>query len=236
MTKPFIIHQWHCWPPLSSETQTAVEQQKTLLASVPKMLRRRLTPLAKTVFCAILQQQANYAEIPIVFSSSHGELEKSLRMMEMIEDNQEISPTQFSLSVHNAIAGLFSIAFNNKQQISVLAPGEDGVAAGFLEACGLLEEGENAVLLVFYDESLPAFFPTQPYRLSDDKSLAVALWLSKCGEGTSLTLELTPTTGQDGEQPIQLIRLLEFLSTSQAELQFNNGRNGWLWKKNAQAH
>ena len=57
-------------------------------------------------------------------------------MMEMIEAGEEISPTAFSLSVHNAIAGLFSMARRNNTQSTVVAPGEEGMAPAFIEALG----------------------------------------------------------------------------------------------------
>ena len=57
-----------------------------------------------------------------------------------MQKGEEVSPTAFSLSVHNAIAGLFSIAYGCHQEITVIAPGQDGIAPAFIEALGLLQE------------------------------------------------------------------------------------------------
>ena len=55
-------------------------------------------------------------------------------MLQTIQSGEELSPTAFSLSVHSAIAGLFSIAYGNNQEISVIAPGLEGIAPAFVEA------------------------------------------------------------------------------------------------------
>ncbi len=144
MQQDFILHQWAVWPPMQPNAEQDLARQKELLASVPKMLKRRLSPLAKIVFCAANQCIDEHTIVPTVFSSAHGELAKSFDMLELLEAGEEISPTAFSLSVHNAIAGLFSIAWQNKLQCTVVAPGEEGLAAAFIEALGLLQEGAEA--------------------------------------------------------------------------------------------
>ncbi len=227
MQLDFIITQWAVWPPLPPE-QNSPNQW---LANVPPMLKRRLTPLAKTVFCAVSQCIDTHRIVPMVFNSSHGELAKSLAMMEMLEAGEEISPTAFSLSVHNAIAGLFSMAWKNKLQCTVLSPGEEGMAPAFIEGLGLLQEGAERVLLVFYDEPLPAFYPSSPYRLSSDTSCALALMIAKSGSGQALTLSSSALTGNDGEQPVQLPAFTRFLTEPQTRLTFCTPRRSWIWEK-----
>ena len=175
MQQDFILHQWAVWPPMQPNAEQDLARQKELLASVPKMLKRRLSPLAKIVFCAANQCIDENTIVPAVFSSAHGELAKSFAMLELLEAGEEISPTAFSLSVHNAIAGLFSMAWQNKLQCTVVASGEEGLAAAFIEALGLLQEGAEQVLLVFYDEPLVDFYPSAPFKLSTDESRALAL-------------------------------------------------------------
>ena len=129
----FIVCDWKAWHPewgiedshlLKSADQTAPEH-------VPKLLNRRLSPLAKAVFNVAESCLTDGNKLPVVFSSAHGEICKSLIMLQTIQAGEELSPTAFSLSVHNAIAGLFSIAFSNTQEITVLAPGQEGIAPAF---------------------------------------------------------------------------------------------------------
>lgn len=224
----FVLHKWNVWPPL--ENSEAVTQTE-LLAVIPKMLKRRLSPLARTVFCAASQCISENTQIPSVFSSTHGELAKSFTMMEMIEAGEDISPTAFSLSVHNAIAGLFSMVYKNKQATTVVAPGEEGIAAAFIEAIGWLQEGAAEVLIVFYDEPLVSFYPSAPFKLSADSSQALALTVSKTGKGIPIRFSPQQMQADDGEQPLQLPLLIDFLATNQNNLTLHTPRHSWLWEK-----
>jgi len=228
MHQDFIVRKWSVWPPLESSELTQAE----LLSSVPKMLKRRLSPLARIVFSAVsLCVENDNQQLPIVFSSTHGELARSFKMMEQIEAGEEISPTSFSLSVHNAIAGLFSIVYNNKLQSTVVAPGEEGISAAFIEALGLLQEGEKEVLIVLYDEPLVDFYPSEPYQLSVDESSAVALCIARTGAGIPIRFSNLQVTGDDGEQPLQVPLLIDFLAGSEKNLIVHTPRHSWCWKK-----
>ncbi|KAF3981376.1 MAG: beta-ketoacyl synthase chain length factor [Methylococcales symbiont of Hymedesmia sp. n. MRB-2018] len=227
----FIIQSWSVWPPLSTEKEMVAQSEKELLQAVPKMFKRRLSPLAKTVFCAALSCETETSKLPIIFSSTHGELAKSLAIMEAIEAGEEVSPTLFSLSVHNAIAGLFSIAFNNKNQITVLAAGEEGMASAFIEALGLFQEGEKELLLIFYDEPLPGFFPSKPYQVSAE-TCAIALKLTVAGEGQKISFKQASDSARESEQPIQILQFIEFLSDpSLQQLKIKTPRHSWYWGK-----
>jgi hypothetical protein len=153
----------------------------------------------------------------------------------MLEAGEEISPTAFSLSVHNAIAGLFSMVWQNKLQSTVVAPGEEGMAAGFIEALGLLQEGAEQVLLVFYDEPLLPFYPAAPFKLSTETSRALALRIGTGGEGLALSLSALPLSGNDGEQPLQVQAFVRFLAEAQTQLILKAPRHSWCWEKDARA-
>jgi hypothetical protein len=231
MRHDFIIQKWAVWQNDAEDP----ERERALLSRIPKMLVRRLSPLAKMVFCAANQCLEDNAALPVVFSSSHGELGKTFAMMELLEAGEEISPTAFSLSVHNAIAGLFSMAWQNKLQSTVIAPGEEGMAPAFIEALGLLEEGSEQALLVFYDEPIVAFYPTEPYKLSTGQRCALALRIGKTGRGLPVRLSVQPEAGDDGEQPWQLPAFIRFLAEPKEPLTLKTPRHSWRWKKNAQA-
>ena len=229
MKLDFFLKKWSVWPPLENKESSSL--QKELLSTIPKMLRRRLSLLAKTVFCAASPCLHDGINIPTVFSSTHGELAKSFQMMEQVEKGEEISPTLFSLSVHNAIAGLFSMAYKNKLQSTVVAPGEIGIAAAFIEAVGLLQEGEKEVLIVLYDEPLVEFYPAAPFQLTAQSSVAVALRIARAGQGVPWKFSCLQSAGNDGEQPLQVPLLLNFLSTESNELLIHTPRQSWQWVK-----
>ena len=231
MNQHFVIRKWSVWPQLQKDDGDDSLTEKELLSSIPKMLKRRLSPLAKIVFCAASQCLDQKQTIPTIFSSTHGELAKSFKMMELIEQGEDISPTAFSLSVHNSIAGLFSMAYKNKSQSTVVAPGEEGIAAAFVEAVGLLAEGQGEVLMVLYDEPLEKFYPSEPFKLTVKSSIAVALHIAKSGTGIPVQFSCTSGTGDDGEQPLQVALLIDFLTGTETSLLIKTPRHCWCWEK-----
>jgi beta-ketoacyl synthase-like protein len=231
MKLEFVVQQFAVWPPNGLDAKEVRAQQAELLSVIPTLLKRRLSPLARTVFCAAVQCIDPQNLVPTVFSSAHGELAKSFAMLEQIEAGEEISPTLFSLSVHNAIAGLFSIVFSNQLQSTVIAPGEEGVAPAFIEGLGLLNEGARQVLLVFYDEPLAPFYPDQPYKLTIDTTLALAVTISYKGRGQQIAMNKVDLMGEDTEQPVQLPLLIDFLAHGNSALEVKTARGGWCWSK-----
>ncbi|WP_374088765.1 beta-ketoacyl synthase chain length factor [Methylomicrobium lacus] len=197
---------------------------------IPKLQQRRLSPLARLVFNAIDQCLKPGETLPTVFSSAHGEVGKALEMLQMIQAGEELSPTAFSLSVHNAIAGLYSIAYHNQQEITVMAPGLDGLAPAFLEALGLLQEGAGQVLVVLYDEPIAEFYPLAPFKLNAEFPCALALRLSLSGEGMALRLRRAPECLDDREQPVQLLPFIDFLLGDSAESGLIFEGRGWRWE------
>lgn len=237
----FVIAGWGAWAPglrCREDWRQWLQGHKIINDdpppapnSVAKSLLRRLSPLAKAAFTAIEQCVGEDETMPAVFSSSHGEIVKSFGMLESLQAGEELSPTAFSLSVHNAIAGLYSMAYGNHSEISVIAPGKEGMAAGFIEALGLLQEGHPQALLVFYDEPLPTFYPVEPFNLDSRFPCALALKLVAAGEGMPLKFGHAAVPRHDGEQPLQLPAFIKFLVSEDRLLQLGNGDKSWQWLK-----
>jgi len=225
----FILCHWHAWAPgLNCRNDRLLEASDTIApACVPKMLQRRLTPLARAVLNVAEPCLESGKPLPAVFSSAHGEICKSLLMLKTIQAGQELSPTAFSLSVHNAIAGLFSIAYRNSQEITVLAPGQEGIAPAFIEALGMLHEDVDEVLMILYDEPIADFYPISPFKLSAPFPCVVALKISLSGDGLPLQLRRSPQSRDDGEHPVQLLTFIKFLLAGEQSLSLGN----WTWRK-----
>ncbi len=241
MAYPFIIRRWSAWAPglqtqddwqqFAAGRKPPDHQAPPPLQYTPKPLQRRLSPLAKAAMFVVEQCLTPGEQMPAVFSSSHGEIGKCLDMLNDLQRGEELSPTAFSLSVHNAIAGLFSIAYANRCEINCVAPGAGGIGPGLIEALGLLHAGHGEVLLVYYDEILPDFFPSVGFAASLPFPCAAALRLALAGPGLALAFSPTSSTRQDGEQPLQLPAFIEFLAADQSELHLGNGGRGWQWQK-----
>lgn len=237
----FVLSNWGAWAPgLSCKDdwnawgagQRSIGTYSPKVPdSVPKMMQRRLSPLARAVFNAADQCLAHDENLPIVFSSAHGEVSKSLEMLKAIQTGEELSPAAFSLSVHNAIAGLFSITYANQQEITVIAPGLEGIAPAFIEALGLLQEGAPAVGLILYDEPLADFYPVSPFKLNAEFPCALSLKIVLQGEGLPLRFYRSSTPRDDGEHPLQLLAFIKFLVNEDNSLRVGYRGHGWGWDK-----
>ncbi len=229
----FILTQWRAWAPgLNIADDRLIESADSRTPdTVPKMLQRRLTPLARAVFNVASPCIGDGKTIPVVFSSGHGEICKSLTMLQTIQAGEELSPTAFSLSVHNAIAGLFSIAYKNSHEISVIAPCQEGIAPALVEAIGMLQEGVDEVLILLYDEPIADFYPIAPFNLNCSYACVVGLRIALSGDGLKLQLNRSKKTRNDGEQPAQLLSLIKFLLTEEPTLQLGNQEHSWTWRK-----
>ncbi len=242
MTTDFIVKKWNAWAPGIScqkdwqqwhEHQRFIQAEKAAIpATVPKVFQRRLSPLARAVFNAAEACIDSDKSLPIIFSSSHGEVNKSLEMLQSMQKGEEVSPTAFSLSVHNAISGLFSIVYANHQEITVIAPGQDGIAPAFIEALGLLQERHaDEVLVVLYDEPLSDFYPSLPFALNAPAICALALKISLTGTGLRLQLNRSSAHRDDGEHALQIFSFIKFLVADDKSLVLGNHRHSWEWHK-----
>src|SRR3546814_5162872 len=83
-------------------------------------------------------------DLPLVFISRHGETPRTFEILKDLAADQPLSPTQFSLSVHNAVIGLWSIMRGETSEMTALAATGDGLEHGVLEAVALLNEGSPA--------------------------------------------------------------------------------------------
>lgn len=116
-------------------------------------MRRRLTPLGRKA----LQIVSACAEgldskiIPWVVSCRHGDTRRRLNLLSNLAEGKELSPTDFSMSVHNAIISMFSIAADNNQIHSALAGGRNSFEMGLLESIALIKEKGGTVGYLYYD-------------------------------------------------------------------------------------
>ncbi len=133
---------------------------------VEPLLRRRLSALGKgMIHCAALAAEG-LAPLRSVFASRHGEPARTLPMLEDMAAGLDISPTQFSMNVHNAVAGIWSIARKDGSAITALGAGAETFGWGLLEALALHQENGEPVLFVFGDDALPeALSPAPPEPL-----------------------------------------------------------------------
>jgi hypothetical protein len=126
------------------------------VAAMPAMLRRRAGTLGKMALEVAYACLGEQVDVVTVFCSRHGEVGRAIGLLDDLVAGEPLSPAGFGLSVHNATAGLLSIARGDGANQLALAGGAATVEHGVIEACSLLADGAPMVLLVAYDAPLPA--------------------------------------------------------------------------------
>jgi hypothetical protein len=143
---------------------------------VESTLRRKLSYLAKISLKVANDCAGDIPHIHLVYASRHGDLNRTTAMLADLADEEQLSPTAFSMSVLNAFAGVYSISKNEQLPSTSLSAGESSFGFGLLEAClQLASNPEIPVLFVYSDEPAPHL-----YGLSKEEFVphAVAILLS----------------------------------------------------------
>ena len=134
--------------------------QKPTVERVPARERRRTTftiALALAAAEQALGSSEGLAALPTVFACSGGDTEIIDRICRaLLEPSKPVSPADFHHSVHNAPAGYWSIAQQDRAATVSLSAYDASFAAGLLEAATQLASGAARVLLVAYDTPAPA--------------------------------------------------------------------------------
>jgi len=212
-----------CWP---GGDVLPYNQGSADVGFLPAMQRRRLSPLARAACAVAWRCRQVGGEMPTVFFSAHGESQYYFEMLDGMAASEHVSPSRFSLCVHNAIAGLSTIHSESFQPYVCLAGGTDGIFAAFLEAGGMLMEVPK-ILLVWYEQALPEIY--RPYLETPETTWALAMILSRPGEaGHQLRLAREPAFGEVCSESAKtglLQSILEGRLSSQCRLD----RAVWRW-------
>jgi len=144
--------QWQAWAADPWLPEGAPEAK---LEAMPALQRRRLNALGRAAAQAAWDCHVPDAALPVVFASGYGDAQRCLQLLKEYAATGSASPTDFALSVHNAIGALYSIARGDRANYSSIAAGAASAAAGAMESASRLAQGAPAVLLVCYEAPLP---------------------------------------------------------------------------------
>ena len=207
------------------------------MSFLPTSVRRRATRLTRVMLRVAFDctEGEDRAAPRSVFASRHGAIHVAVKILASIAKGEIVSPLQFSHSVHNAQAGLLSIATGNHSASSSVAAGEDTFGHGFLEALLHLERSQDTpVLLVVGDEPLPE---NLSHLVDEPKTTyGLALLLASDGDGVPLEFELSashaPRKDRDWPDALEFVR---FLASDAEELTLESGRRRWHWRRDPSA-
>jgi hypothetical protein len=209
-----VVREWAAWAP-GIETSEAWRQWAAAPAplsddgvpgarEVPAMLRRRCTTLSRAMLTAAYgaTDETSRGNVRTVFASRYGSINESVPLLRNIAYDERMSPSRFTHTVHNAQAGLFSIATGNRCASSALSARAESFACGFLESATHLDrDPSRPVLLVMGDVTLaeafasliddpPAVYSVALLLVADSERVATAGAPAK-GGGTRVRFGVT---------------------------------------------
>jgi hypothetical protein len=222
-TFPLALCRWAAWAP-GLETGQAQEAwgrgEKKIrtgpetppLDFLPPLFRRRLSQLSKMVLYVGHTLMQTEKQLPCIFASHYGEINKQYMISKGLIDTQEIHPATFSLSVFNTPVFLLSIAEGNKDTGSALYAGADGLSVAFLEMLGFLESRNDCECMVlFADEHLPPTY--QALFSSIPEPYALGMVFSKNAAAGSIPCTIDIDKTDDALSPTHPLSLLRWLVT-----------------------
>lgn len=171
------------------------------LPQVEPLLRRRLSPLGKGMLHAVGRISEGMGPLRSVFASRHGDPGRALPILADIAQGLDASPTQFSMNVHNAAAGIWSIATKDTSPATALAAGPETFGLALLEAFAQHQATGEAVRFVYGDDRLPELLA--PYEEHPAPLHAVA-FLIGAPASIHLRLQRVPGGGTPSPQPQSL--------------------------------
>ncbi len=200
------------------------------ISDVPAMLRRRLSNLGKMAIACANDTEQNIPQRPSLFCSRHGELARSVGLLTSLTQGELLSPTHFSLSVHNAIGGMLSINKKDPSNITAIAAAENMVPTALLEAQLIMQEqGCDEILCVIYDDLIPE--PYAAHTTIPDQAYALALVLSNKASDIALDLSITQESDNQTHKEPQALTFIRFLLNDDKNLRLSNPQTSYQLEK-----
>lgn len=191
----FAVESWAAWAPGLTDAAAwrrwALEPRlpdgdgRPELPEYPMLLRRRAERLARMALHTVAQVRGTTA-CPMVYASPRGETQRAAHLLRELAATASVAPGPFSLSVHNAVAALESIAHADTGNYIALAAGGESAELAIVEALGLLADGHDAAIVSVYDETMP-----DCYRADLEHPDAAYAWswrLVRAGDGPGFEL------------------------------------------------
>jgi hypothetical protein len=227
---PFRVASWAGWLPGSDSL--ALGGNAVARGALPASLRRRVSVIGRKLLETAWAVSPEGGVAPrLVLSSRHGEYSRTFALLGELARSGEVSPAEFSLSVHHALVGLLSITSGNVAGHTAVAAGPDSFACALLEAVSCLAEGDQAVLLMHFDEALPDIYAPVGGEAEEPIALAVLLLPDSAGEGDLLRFRVETATAAPAG-PLA-VRFADLLAGTVDAVSGGGSRMNWSWRRAA---
>lgn len=189
---------------------TLSESSAPALKQVPAMQRRRFSRLTKMML--EVGFQCNMApNCRSIFASRHGELPRTIGLLEDIIAKQALSPLGFSQSVHNTASGIFGIVAANTAPSTSVAAGTETLSQAMVEAFAQLYQSPEPLLLVFGDDPVPPVYD----EFTQEFELPLALGLQLAPFDAPASAKLTLSRISEAATPLSYGAFIHALATAQ---------------------
>ena len=229
--------QWHAWAQSALPVAPIAAAGEPGVRAMAPMQRRRAGQLGKMALEVAYACLGEQRDVPLVFCSRHGEVARAVELLSALAHGEPLSPTAFGMAVHNASAGLFSIARADMANQLAVAAGAASLAAAVIEACGLLADGAAQVLLVLAECPLPV--PFEAFEDCHEQPHAFA-WLLQAEEspGTAFSLTWRARGSGDALAPAAgampgSLAVLRFMLGEAGSFEHAANRQTWCWSRHA---
>jgi Beta-ketoacyl synthase, N-terminal domain len=217
------VARWASWPGPECMASPSAPDVRFIDAS----LRRRLGPLAKSMIQVAHACAHDVPQARLVFASRHGELDYTVSLLRALAGDEPLSPTTFSLAVHNAGAGVLSIQRRDDSEHTALAAGDETLGHALLESCAQLAEAPHRpVLMVYGDAPLPEEYGQFAESQEADAGCAVAVLLQQ-EASRHTTVSVDPCSGSPTAER-QAASFIRHLDQGRAG-GWSNARHSWSW-------
>ena len=199
------------------------------ISFIEPMVRRRLSSLSRSALKVAHDCAAGRERVRVVFASRHGELRRTTDILRAISTGEPVSPTAFSLSVLNAMTGIFGIARGDRSPASAISAGAETLGFALLEAHAQFEaDPSSPVLLVYADEPADAAYGT----IEDEVQGGALAILLDTGAPGQLACTISAALRQGASEPAMGRPAVpdSFLTQSEAVQRCLNTRSAATWQ------
>ena len=213
------------WAAFARGEQTPHAETSVFSKRLPMMLSRRMSPASRYAVECALELLENHRVEAVVNASRHAETARGEKSLIALANDQEPSPTDFTMSVHNAAPGVLTIFRKLNIPVTSVAAGANTFEAALFEASAFLQDGKESVLLVDYENLLPEILGS---RLPPVKEpFAVAMILQKGNTLTAVAQNLPDTEPEEAD----VLQFLKGVLRPEESFSVQSGCRQWTWRK-----
>ncbi len=223
----FAIKKWAMWDFSVSDEFSSfsrVSKGQPVLAEIKPMVKRRMPPLAKAI--QEINTNEGLAAMPCVYASKNGELSRTIKLIRQY--GGDLSPTMFSMSVHNAIAGLLSVINDDNSPYTVIDCMSGAIEMAVFEAVTLLRDND-AVKVLYFEESTDEDMSAM---VADEDQAMVLMFVVERGDDLSVEINDQGTSNEPLNRSNRLVKkILSLLEGRVNQVVQAYGRVTWVWKR-----